>query len=160
MSRAAMSVLCEGPLSLCIRAADGALTGVSFTPPRGERESPDELTRAAAAQIAEYFAKKRRVFELPLAPAGTPFQKDIWRALLAVRYGETVSYGEIARLAGKAGAARAAGGALNRNPIAIIIPCHRVTGSQGALTGFAAGLTVKKELLLLENPDYKEGRRG
>ena len=160
MSGTALSVVHALSFTLSIYAAENALTGVSFMPPRDGCQRPNEITEAAAAQLTEYLAGKRRVFELPLAPVGTAFQKEIWRALGEVPYGETISYGELARRAGRTGAARAAGGALHRNPIAIVIPCHRVTGFGGALTGFAAGLAVKKKLLLLENPCYREGRKG
>jgi methylated-DNA-[protein]-cysteine S-methyltransferase len=105
---------------------------------------------AARQQLAEYFAGARRVFDLPLAPAGTPFQQRVWRALLEIPYGRTVSYGELARAIGSPGAARAVGLANNRNPIAIVIPCHRVIGADGSLTGYGGGLHVKEHLLALE----------
>jgi methylated-DNA-[protein]-cysteine S-methyltransferase len=101
-------------------------------------------------ELEEYFAGTRREFELELAPAGTPFQLEVWRALRAIPYGETASYGEIAATVGQPGAARAVGGANNRNPIAIVVPCHRVIGASGSLTGYGGGLPRKQQLLALE----------
>ena len=101
-------------------------------------------------QLAEYFAGERTAFELPLAPAGTPFQRNVWDALLAIPYGETRSYGELAAAVGKPGAARAVGRANHDNPIGVVIPCHRVIGAGGALTGYAGGLDRKRYLLELE----------
>lgn len=102
---------------------------------------------AAADQLGEYFAGTRTVFELPLDPVGTPFQLAAWQALRTIPYGETVSYGEQARRLGDARKARAIGAANGRNPISIIVPCHRVVGADGSLTGFAGGLEVKAWLL-------------
>jgi methylated-DNA-[protein]-cysteine S-methyltransferase len=104
----------------------------------------------AERQLAEYFAGKRSSFSIPLDMRGTPFQKDVWRALLAIPFGETLSYGQIANKLGKPTASRAVGAANGRNPISIIVPCHRVIGSTGKLTGFAGGLQAKSHLLDLE----------
>ena len=101
-------------------------------------------------QLAEYFAGERTAFELPLAPAGTPFQRGVWDALLAIPYGETRSYGELAAAVGKPGAARAVGRANHDNPIGVVIPCHRVIGAGGSLTGYAGGVERKRYLLELE----------
>lgn len=109
-----------------------------------------ELLKKAGIQLQEYFAGKRRSFDLPLAPEGTPFQQKVWKALLEIPYGETRSYGDIARNIGQEKASRAVGMANNKNPIAIIIPCHRVVGSNGKLVGYAGGLDIKKQLLNLE----------
>ena len=103
-----------------------------------------------ARQLAEYFAGTRRTFELALSPRGTAFQQRVWKALLAVPYGGTVSYGEIARRIDQPTAVRAVGLANGSNPIPIIIPCHRVIGSSGALTGYGGGLPIKRYLLDLE----------
>ena len=100
-----------------------------------------------ARQLADYFAGRRREFTVPLDVRGTDFQKAVWTALLAIPYGETRTYGELARSLGKPHAARAVGAANGRNPISIVAPCHRVLGSNGALTGFAGGLTAKEHLL-------------
>ncbi len=105
---------------------------------------------AAARQLDEYLCGNRQNFDLPLAPKGTLFQRSVWDQLVEIPYGETRSYGEIARALGKMGAARAVGMANNRNPIPIIIPCHRVIGANGSLTGYAGGLDVKAQLLALE----------
>ena len=101
-------------------------------------------------QLGEYFAGERRSFDVPLSFAGTDFQKRVWAALLAIPFGETRSYGEIAQQLGAPGASRAVGAANGRNPISIIAPCHRVVGSNGKLTGFAGGLDAKAFLLALE----------
>jgi methylated-DNA-[protein]-cysteine S-methyltransferase len=102
------------------------------------------------AQLGEYFAGERRSFELDLAATGTPFQLEVWRALGAIEYGETVSYGELASRIGRPTASRAVGMANGRNPLSILIPCHRVIGAGGALTGYAGGLERKRWLLELE----------
>jgi methylated-DNA-[protein]-cysteine S-methyltransferase len=101
-------------------------------------------------QLAEYFAGKRKTFSVALDMRGTPFQKNVWEALLAIPFGETRSYGQLARQLGNPRAARAVGAANGRNPISIIVPCHRVIGSTGKLTGFAGGLETKAHLLNLE----------
>ena len=123
--------------------ANGALAALRFG--RGG-DRVDELQR----QLDEYFAGERWAFELALAPAGTPWQRAVWRALLALPYGETITYAELAARAGRPGAARAAGAANGRNPIAILIPCHRVVGASGALTGYGGGVDAKAALLALE----------
>jgi methylated-DNA-[protein]-cysteine S-methyltransferase len=101
-------------------------------------------------QLAEYFAGERREFELPLDMRGTQFQKAVWEALLGIPFGETRSYGDLARQLGNAMASRAVGAANGKNPISIVVPCHRVIGSSGRLTGFAGGLDVKARLLEME----------
>ena len=109
-------------------------------------EPEDEVPR----QLAEYFARRRRDFELDVAPEGTPFQLQVWRELTRIPYGETISYGELARRIGEPGGSRAVGGANNQNPIAIVIPCHRVVGADGSMVGFGGGLPIKRALLDLE----------
>ena len=101
-------------------------------------------------QLAEYFAGRRETFTMPLDMRGTPFQKDVWRALQAIPFGATLSYGQIARQLGRPTASRAVGAANGRNPLSIVVPCHRVIGSSGKLTGFAGGLGAKAHLLQLE----------
>jgi methylated-DNA-[protein]-cysteine S-methyltransferase len=101
-------------------------------------------------QLREYFAGKRQEFNVPLDMKGTRFQKDVWEALLAIPFGETRSYGQLARQLGNPRATRAVGAANGRNPVSIIVPCHRVIGSSGKLTGFAGGLDTKAQLLQLE----------
>lgn len=112
------------------------------------RETP--LLAEARRQLLAYLAGELREFDLPLSPAGTQFQRQVWEELRKVPYGRTVSYGELARRVGRPKAARAVGQANHNNPIPIIIPCHRVVGSGGALTGYAGGLEIKEKLLRLE----------
>lgn len=112
------------------------------------------LLKKALKQLDEYFSGKRKDFDLTLAPAGTDFQKKVWGKLLKIKYGETVAYGDIATGLGKPGASRAVGMANHRNPIAIIIPCHRVIGADGSMTGYAAGLDIKAKLLELEKMNH------
>lgn len=111
------------------------------------------VLRAAADQLAAYFAGERRAFDLRLAPRGTAFQRCVWTALAAIPFGETRSYADIAAAIGSPVAVRAVGAANGRNPISIIVPCHRVVGSTGKLTGFAGGMTAKAQLLALERRD-------
>lgn len=106
-------------------------------------------------QLKEYFAGERQAFDLPLDMRGTQFQKDVWEALLAIPFGETRSYGELAKKLGSPTASRAVGAANGRNPISIVVPCHRVIGSSGKLTGFAGGLDVKARLLEMEGGEKK-----
>lgn len=108
------------------------------------------LISEAVNQLREYFKGDRKIFTVPLKPDGTDFQQKVWKALTEIPYGQTTSYGEIAGKIGKPGGARAVGNANNKNPIAIMIPCHRVIGANGSLTGYAAGLNIKKQLLSLE----------
>jgi methylated-DNA-[protein]-cysteine S-methyltransferase len=113
---------------------------------------------AVIAQLTQYFAGQRYTFDLTLAPRGTPFQRTVWSALTRIPYGETVSYGELARGIGKPHASRAVGLANGANPLPIIVPCHRVIGADGSLTGFGGGLDIKRKLLALERTNA--GQRG
>lgn len=139
--------------------ADGALTHVLFAaqaPPPGA--VPDAAACASAsAQLREYFAGERRVFELPLAPRGTDFQRRVWDALGAIGWGETVDYGSLAARLGRPGAARAVGRANATNPIPIVVPCHRVIGRDGSPTGYAGGVEAKVRLLALEGVGVGQG---
>lgn len=108
------------------------------------------LLDRAREQLAVYFHGQRQQFDLPLDLYGTPFQIAVWQALRTIRYGTTRSYGDIARQVGRPKAARAVGGANNRNPVSVIVPCHRVIGSDGALVGYGGGLSIKKMLLAIE----------
>jgi methylated-DNA-[protein]-cysteine S-methyltransferase len=110
-------------------------------------ERDDDALKYATVQLRSYFAGKRREFELPLAPRGTEFQRAVWEALQQIPYGDTTTYAELARTIGKPNAVRAVGAANGANPIPIVIPCHRVIGSSGALTGFGGGLSTKRWLL-------------
>lgn len=136
-----------GPLTL--REQSGVIVSVGWGKPKGTvRETP--MLLAAAAQLDGYFFCKLERFELPLAPAGSDFDRQVWDAMLEIHYGRTLTYGEIAAKIG--GNARDVGGACGRNPIPIIIPCHRVMGANGALTGYSggAGVETKQALLALE----------
>ena len=137
-----------------VEEKEGAVTHLYLNPagavlPAEERETP--LLAEAMRQLAEYFAGERREFELPLAPEGTPFMRRVWAELVKVPYGATSTYGEIAERIGNPGGSRAVGLANNRNPIAIIIPCHRIIGSSGKLVGYAGGVELKERLLALES---------
>lgn len=139
-------------------ANEKALTSVSFAgqkyAPRVAKDWQRDASRAPLAkakrELAEYFSGKRRRFSVKLAPRGTPFQRKVWRAIAGVGFGKTIPYAELARRAGRPGSARAAGAATGRNPIGIIVPCHRIVGSDGSLTGYAGGLAKKRSLLELE----------
>ena len=149
--------------TIAIAATAEGLTGLWFAD--NQRYLPLQLTGPAAwpdaaghpvlqqagRQLAEYFAGQRNRFDLPLdLRGGTDFQQSVWQALLKIGHGEVTSYGEVSRRIGNPAAVRAVGGAIGRNPISIIVPCHRVTGSSGALTGYAGGLDRKAALLRLE----------
>ena len=134
-----------GPITLAANEA-GELTHLCMT--RADLGEPDRSRfNEAARQIEAYFAGELTEFSLPLAPQGTPFQKKIWELLLTIPFGETRTYVQLAREIGKTNGSRAVGGANGANPIALIIPCHRVIGSNGSLTGFAYGTSIKKFLL-------------
>ena len=147
----------ETPVGRLVIAGDGAgLQQVEFcsATDRIRLDPGSEEDRApfedAIRQISEYFAGARTTFDLPLAPAGTPFQQAVWRELLSIPYGTTTSYRDLARAIGRPSAIRAVGAANGRNPLAIVIPCHRVIGSNGHLTGYGGGLHIKETLLALE----------
>jgi methylated-DNA-[protein]-cysteine S-methyltransferase len=149
----------ESPLgSLILAAHDNHLVGIWF---EGQRHQPDAsawpdaaghpVLQAAQAQLTDYFAARRSAFTLPLARTqGTAFQQAVWQSLLAIPAGTTCSYGEISRRIGRPSAVRAVGAAIGRNPWSIVLPCHRVVGAHGALTGYAGGLARKTALLQLE----------
>lgn len=116
----------------------------------GEREEKTALSEYAYGELRAYFDGTRSRFTFPIAPEGTPFQQEVWTALRAIPYGETRTYGQVAAAVGRPRAARAVGMANHCNPLLIVTPCHRVVGANGALTGFAAGLDMKRALLALE----------
>lgn len=136
---------------LCIGEEAGAITRVTWNgiPPDAIMKET-ELIRTCKKELDEFFAGERKAFDLPLAPAGTVFQKKVWDALLQIPYGETRTYGEIAAAVENPKGFRAVGMANHNNPIAILIPCHRVIGANGKLTGYAAGIERKEWLLALE----------
>jgi len=152
----------ESPIGkLKLVASDEGLVGVLWQNDRPSRVRLGELVAddrhpillKAERELGEYFAGKRKEFSVPLDMRGTPFQKDVWEALLAIPFGETRSYGQLARQLGNPNATRAVGAANGRNPLPIIVPCHRVIGSTGKLTGFGGGLGTKAHLLSLEEND-------
>ncbi|QZY28185.1 methylated-DNA--[protein]-cysteine S-methyltransferase [Nocardioides coralli] len=136
----------------------GAITAIEFEPfrpasgrPLGARRDDHPVLRSAVEQLTAYFARELKEFDLPLAPQGSPFQQQVWAQLRAVGYGETASYGEIAHRLGRTNAAaRAVGLANGQNPIPVVVPCHRIIGANGTLTGYAGGLERKQLLLQLE----------
>lgn len=125
---------------------------------QGEEERETPFLGNAAGELREYFQGTRREFSISMAPEGTEFQKKVWKALTAIPYGETRSYGEIARIVGNDKASRAVGMANHKNPIPILIPCHRVIGKNGKLTGYAGGLDKKTALLELERSVLQSGK--
>jgi methylated-DNA-[protein]-cysteine S-methyltransferase len=145
-----------GPLRIVEQA--GAITAIEFSPfrdgdgrPRGDRDDAHPVLVDAARQLREYFARERTEFDLPLAPVGSAWQQSVWEQLRLIDYGETASYGQVAARLGKSNAAsRAVGLANGSNPIPIVIPCHRVIGANGTLTGYAGGIERKQALLDLE----------
>lgn len=150
----------DSPLGMLVIVSDG--TGLKAVSPISERQTEkreDAVTREAERQLSEYFAGERRQFELPLSPDGTPFEKVVWEALLQIPFGETRSYGEIAALLGRPGASRAVGNAVGKNPLLILVPCHRVIASDGSLGGFSAGLENKVLLHRIEGILVKSGKR-
>ena len=148
----------DTPLGVLLLArTDSGLAGAWFENQKDHpvdiaapRSDDDALLREAATQFSAYFAGRRRDFDLPLDLRGTDFQRKVWQALLRIAIGRTSSYGDIARELGAPKAVRAVGGAVGRNPISVIVPCHRVLGSDGSLTGYAGGLERKRALLQLE----------
>lgn len=144
----------ESPFGTVGIAEDGkgicALFFLRGEKPEGYMEAETPLLRRAARELAEYFSGERRAFDLPLSLEGTAFQRADWAALCEIPYGETRSYGQIAARLGNPKACRAVGMANHRNPVAVLVPCHRVVGKNGSLTGYAGGLDVKEGLLALE----------
>lgn len=143
----------ESPVGHLVLTSDGsALTGVLFDADVDPSWSttPCAVLDRTAEQLGEYFAGARTDFDLPLAPAGTPFQRSTWLALREIPYAETINYGQLALRVGNPKAARAVGLANGRNPISIVVPCHRVIGADGSLTGYGGGLDRKRLLLDLE----------
>ena len=157
----------DSPLGPMLVTSDGqAITGMYFV---GQKYGPEDahcgpadpkapLLSKAARQIGEYFCGTREQFALPLDPRGTPFQRRVWRALAEIPFGHTLTYGDIARRIRAPRAVRAVGAAIGRNPISIAVPCHRVIGANGSLTGYAGGLDRKRALLDLEARSSSQGR--
>lgn len=142
---------------LLVAGSPNGLTRINFqagtqaiTPPESWREQPAAFVEATR-QLQAYFHGDLRQFDLPLAPQGTAFQLQVWQAMQAIPYGGTATYAELARQVGRPQSARAVGGASSRNPLPVVVPCHRVVGSDGSLTGYAGGLHLKQALLDLES---------
>ncbi len=151
---------CASPLGeVLVEARDGVVVKVLFSPFEVPAHAPtpdDPLLQQTVRELDEYFAGQRRDFEVPVGPPGTPFQQAVWAELRRVPYGETATYGELAQRLGSPGAVRAVGSANGRNPVAVIVPCHRVIGSDGNLRGYAGGVERKTALLAIER-DKGEG---
>ena len=141
-----------GRLTLC--ADEEGISALKFGA-QSDRADASPLLDHARRELEEYFAGRRRAFSVPLSIHGTPFQEKVWRALMEIPYGQTITYGELARRVGNAKACRAVGMANHVNPIPIIIPCHRVVGANGRLTGYAGGLDIKRILLETEGFNVK-----
>lgn len=149
-------------------ASSRALVAVLWERERPNRVKLDEMSLdpqhpiliETERQLAEYFAGKRTEFDLPLEPNGTEFQKKVWRTLREIPFGKTKRYLDLARAIGSPDASRAVGAANGKNPLSIVVPCHRVVGANGALTGFAGGLETKAALLALEAASRADDRRG
>ncbi|MFA9380409.1 MAG: methylated-DNA--[protein]-cysteine S-methyltransferase [Acetanaerobacterium sp.] len=149
------SLYVQTPLfGLLVTEQNGAIVSAEFASDREGCASHTDATPLlcrAQEELVRYANGERTQFDLPVAPEGTPFMCRVWQALVRIPYGQTATYGQIAAVAGSERAARAVGQACNRNPIAILIPCHRVVGAGGALTGFAGGLETKERLLAMEH---------
>ena len=147
----------QSPIGELMLVSDGkTLTGLymdkqKHAARRAKAIRDEEMLKRPRAQLQSYFAGELRDFELPLAAEGTPFQQRVWRALCDIPYGETISYGELARRTGQPKASRAVGLANGQNPISIVVPCHRVIGANGSLTGYGGGLERKRWLLAHES---------
>ncbi len=149
-----LTVVSDESAVTAIHFGDFVPDGAAFSEPTDS--GWPEVLRQAARELTEFFAGTRRTFTVPLAPVGTPFQQQVWRALQTIPYGATCSYREIACAVGRPAACRAVGMANHCNPIPIIIPCHRVVGADGRLTGYASGLAIKSRLLQLERENCGE----
>ncbi|MEM9409415.1 MAG: methylated-DNA--[protein]-cysteine S-methyltransferase [Acidobacteriota bacterium] len=156
----------ETPIgSLLIVGTEHALVRVAFEQDRRPEDPPEEAEHdpvaleAAKSQLAEYFDGERDVFDLDLEPEGTDFQRAVWSALATIPFGETWSYAQLAERIGRPSAVRAVGAANGRNPLPIVLPCHRVIGADGSLTGFGGGLDAKRFLLDLEGAVYRDAER-
>jgi len=151
-----------GPITLVLRA--GALAGVYLAEHKGRPDDAalgvrdDAAAGDVARQLDAYFAGRLEAFRVELAEVGTPFQREVWAALRTIPYGQTISYGELAALVGRPGAARAVGTANGANPVCLVVPCHRVIAADGSLGGYAGGLERKRALLELERQQVEPTR--
>jgi methylated-DNA-[protein]-cysteine S-methyltransferase len=145
-----------GPIVLY--ADDDAITWIDINGERAKpagKSKPNAILKRAEKQMKEYFAGKRTQFDLPLAPSGTDFQMRVWKAMQKIPFGQVLTYGQLARVVNRPAASRAVGAACGRNPLPIVVPCHRVVGSTGSLTGFGGGLEMKQWLLEHEGIELK-----
>jgi methylated-DNA-[protein]-cysteine S-methyltransferase len=152
MDRSMSSQTIQTPIgSLTVFADQNSIKELRFVD--ADQSNPNKLTEMAVSQLQEYFDGQRKNFDLPLAAEGTEFQKAVWKEISKLEFGEITSYGQIAKNIGKPKAARAVGGAVGANPLAIIVPCHRVMATSGAITGYSGGqgISTKLQLLKLEN---------
>lgn len=152
------SLTIDSPLGpIALEAIDGVLTSLTIGTSGAESTPIQPVLTRAASQLREYFDGVRTTFDLPLSAGGTDFQDDVWQTLLEIPYGTTLTYEQLGEASGHAGKARAVGGAVGKNPIPIIIPCHRVMGANGAITGYSGGegIPTKKALLDLEGISYR-----
>ncbi len=147
----ANKLIIKTPLGNMLALCDGkAVVSLDFTDEVAEAKSDDKILLRLQSELEEYFDGKRREFTVPLAPVGTPFQTDVWQTLQKIPYGKKVSYADEARMLGRPSAVRAVANANGKNPIAILIPCHRVVASSGGIGGYSGGIWRKEFLLLLE----------
>lgn len=142
-----------GLVEVCANSA--GIKSIYFVDEKKSNTTDSELTQKTVEQLAQYFAGERIEFDLPLEASGTAFQKKVWQALTQIPHGQTCSYGDIANKLGNPKAVRAVGAANGKNPISIVVPCHRVIGANGTLTGYAGGLKRKSFLLTLESPSWQ-----
>lgn len=141
----------KSPIGLIdIQATEDDIIAMLFIEEAQQTQTPNTLTREASQQLSAYFAQTLTKFDLPLSSKGTEFQQNVWQTLKSIPYGTTCSYGDIARKLNNPNAVRAVGAANGKNPISIVVPCHRVIGANGTLTGYAGGLERKTYLLSLE----------
>jgi methylated-DNA-[protein]-cysteine S-methyltransferase len=149
-----MRLVVESPVGPLLLAGDADALSHLLLPGAAVAVAPTRraagAVREAARQLDQYFAGRRREFDVALAPAGTPFRLAVWEALRTIPYGRTISYAELARRAGRPGAFRAVGQANGANPLAIVVPCHRVVAADGGLGGYGGGLAIKQQLLAIE----------
>lgn len=139
----------------CLSADDNAVIGIGFDKPGNSVWQDNGILLQCKSELEEYFAGKRQAFNVPIKFNGTDFQNAVWQKLLEIPYGQVMSYSELAAAIGRPKAARAVGSACNKNPIAVIVPCHRVVGKSGSLTGYAGGIGIKEKLLELEKNGLK-----
>ena len=138
-----------------LSADDNAIIGIGFDKPENTVWQDNGILLQCMSELEEYFSGKRQAFNVPISFDGTDFQNAVWQKLLEIPYGKVMSYSDLAKAIGKPRAARAIGSACNKNPIAVVVPCHRVVGKNGSLTGYAGGIGIKEKLLAIEKKGLK-----